>query len=204
MSCLFSHLLNFFPKNEYSRQECSLPPFSPRPTSPGSPRFPICHLPESFPAQCPRCLRAWAEENGRPPAQASSSWTSMPLPSYGSACLCLPAPYSLPTTTRKHMLSSFCLCFCLAVSLPLSYLSSLWICLLCPLHQLGVKSRYAVLRPLPGPWDEKGRVVTWPSSGPWVPIPAVPCRLCDPQPEPTALWVCFSTCKMDTRTVASS
>lgn len=112
----------------------------------------------------------------------------------GPPCLCLPMdlhvsvgrpptvspPPPASTCSPVFVFVSVSLCLCPFHTSPLFGASR--ISLLCPLHQLGVKSRCAVLRPLPGPWDEKGRVLTWPRSGPWVPIPAVPCRLCDPQP----------------------
>lgn len=122
---------------------------------PRAPEFPLCHLPESSWAWCPRSLSsAWAGEGGRP----------RPTPLALRSC-----PFHAPPAS---VLPHPCPFLPFAPLLALGPLASVSASSLAP----GRAGERAYGRR--GLSQSQG--VTWPSSGPWLSTPAVPYRPCDP------------------------
>lgn len=109
-SYLFSHLLSVPQENERADSSAPRLPFLLAPP-PRAPEFPLCHLPESSWAWCPRSLSsAWAGEGGRP-RPTPTRFALLPLPCPSS--LCLATSLSLPAfrTSPRSGASCICLCF---------------------------------------------------------------------------------------------
>lgn len=126
-----------------------------------APESPICHLPESSQARCPRSLRTWGGRRswwglGPSPRVPGPPCLRLPL-DLGSLCrfLCSPLmPLSLSLATSQGSRWSLSLFLSRAVSLTLSafHTSSLWGLLhlrVCfgPLHQVGVEDPHVEASP---------------------------------------------------------